>query len=78
MTTIKSKAIDFTASSMKSRNAVFVTEHCRPDASVVDVGTFEGLIKMPAILKTLTRGERALKPDVFARTNPPKNEWLFG
>ena len=61
VTTLKREATRILAELEKDRTPVLITEHGRPAAYLVDVGTFENLQSRIRILEGIARGEKAIQ-----------------
>ncbi len=60
VTTLKRHATRILAKLNEDRSPVLITEHGRPAAYLVDVGTFEGMQVRIKILEGIARGEKAI------------------
>jgi prevent-host-death family protein len=60
VTTLKRKATEIIAG-LEARHPVLITQHGRPAAYLVDVGTYENTQRRLAILEGIARGERAVE-----------------
>ena len=61
VTTLKRKATEIIADLEAKRDPVLITQHGRPAAYLVDVGTYENTQRRLAILEGIARGERAVE-----------------
>ena len=61
VTTLKRKATKILAQLGKDKTPVLITEHGKPAAYLVDVGTFENLQNRMRILEGIARGEKAIQ-----------------
>jgi prevent-host-death family protein len=61
VTTLKRNATKILAELEKDKTPVLITEHGKPAAYLVDVGTFENLQNRIRILEGIARGERAIQ-----------------
>jgi prevent-host-death family protein len=61
VTTLKRKATEIIAGLQAARHPVLITQHGRPAAYLVDVGTYENMQRRLAILEGIARGERAVE-----------------
>ena len=61
VTTLKRKATKILAELEAERDPVLITQHGRPAAYLIDVGTYEKIQRRLAILEGIARGERALE-----------------
>lgn len=61
VTTLKRKATEIIAEVEAGRDPVLITQHGRPAAYLVDVGTYEDTQRRLAILEGIARGERAIE-----------------
>jgi prevent-host-death family protein len=60
VTNLKRKATEIIAGLEAARHPVLITQHGRPAAYLVDVGTYENTQRRLAILEGIARGERAV------------------
>jgi prevent-host-death family protein len=61
VTTLKRRATEIIANLKAARDPVLITQHGRPAAYLVDVGTYEDTQRRLAILEGIARGERAVE-----------------
>jgi prevent-host-death family protein len=61
VTTLKRRATEIIADLKAARDPVLITQHGRPAAYLVDVGTYEDTQRRLAILEGIARGERAVE-----------------
>jgi prevent-host-death family protein len=61
VTTLKRKATKILAELEADKTPVLITEHGKPAAYLVDVGTFENLQNRIRILEGIARGEKAIQ-----------------
>ncbi len=61
VTTLKRKATELLTDLAKRREPILITQHGLPSAYLVDVESYEGLLKRMALLEGIARGERALE-----------------
>jgi prevent-host-death family protein len=61
VTTLKRKATRILAELEQDKTPVLITEHGKPAAYLVDVGTFENLQNRIRILEGIARGEKAIQ-----------------
>jgi prevent-host-death family protein len=61
VTTLKRKATEIIADLEAERDPVLITQHGRPAAYLVDVGTYENWQRRLRILEGIARGERAVE-----------------
>lgn len=61
VTTLKRRATKIIASLQETRDSVLITEHGRPAAYLVDVGTYEEMNRRISVLEGLALGEQAIR-----------------
>ena len=61
VTTLKRHATEILDDLRGEHEPVLITQHGRPAAYLVDVGTFESMNRRMAVLEGIARGEQALK-----------------
>jgi prevent-host-death family protein len=61
VTSLKRRATKIIADLTAARDPVLITQHGRPAAYLVDVGTYENTQRRLAILEGIARGERAVE-----------------
>jgi prevent-host-death family protein len=61
VTTLKRRATEIIADLESARDPVLITQHGRPAAYLVDVGTYEDTQRRLGILEGIARGERAVE-----------------
>lgn len=61
VTTLKRRATEILSELERDRAPVLITQHGRPAAYLVDVGTYEELNRRLALLEGIARGERAIE-----------------
>jgi prevent-host-death family protein len=61
VTTLKRRATEIIADLKAARDPVLITQHGRPAAYLIDVGTYESTQRRLAILEGIARGERAVE-----------------
>lgn len=61
VTTLKRKGTKIIADLEAKRDPVLITQHGRPAAYLIDVGTYENTQRQLAILEGIARGERAVE-----------------
>ena len=61
VTTLKRKATEILSQVERDKMPVLITQHGRPAAYLVDVGTYEELQRRLAVLEGIARGERAIE-----------------
>ena len=61
VTTLKRKATEIIAALESEREPVLITQHGRPAAYLLDVGTYENLQRRLSLLEGIARGERAVE-----------------
>jgi prevent-host-death family protein len=79
VTTLKRNATQILAELAEDRTPVLITEHGKPAAYLVDVGTFENLQNRIRILEGIARGERAIQEGRTATHSKAKTRmkrWL--
>jgi prevent-host-death family protein len=79
VTTLKRRATKIIAELESARDPVLITQHGRPAAYLVDVGTYEDTQRRLAILEGIARGERAVEEGrVVGHTEAKKRmaRWL--
>ena len=59
VTTLKRKATDLLAELERDKEAILITQHGLPSAYLVDVESYEKLLKRMGLLEGVARGERA-------------------
>jgi len=79
VTTLKRNATKILAELEEDRTPVLITEHGKPAAYLVDVGTFENLQNRIRILEGIARGERAIQEGrtaTHAKAKTRMKRWL--
>ena len=79
VTTLKRKATKILAELKGDKTPVLITEHGKPAAYLVDVGTFENLQNRIRILEGIARGEKAIQEGRVLRHTQAKRKmrrWL--
>jgi prevent-host-death family protein len=61
VTTLKRRATELLAELAKRREPILITQHGLPSAYLVDVESYEGLLKRMALLEGIARGEKAIE-----------------
>ncbi|MEQ1802214.1 MAG: type II toxin-antitoxin system Phd/YefM family antitoxin [Gammaproteobacteria bacterium] len=61
VTTLKRRATELLTELAKRREPILITQHGLPSAYLVDVESYEGLIKRMALLEGIARGEKAIE-----------------
>ena len=61
VTTLKRKATDLLAELERDKEAILITQHGLPSAYLVDVESYEKLLKRMGLLEGVARGERAVE-----------------
>lgn len=61
VTTLKRKATDLLAELERDKEAILITQHGLPSAYLVDVESYEKLLKRMSLLEGVARGERAVE-----------------
>lgn len=61
VTSLKRQATKLIAEIRESRTPILITQHGRPAAYLVDVGSYEALGQRVAILEAIARGEEAFR-----------------
>lgn len=61
VTTLKRRATELLTELEKRREPILITQHGLPSAYLVDVESYEGLIKRMALLEGIARGEKAIE-----------------
>ncbi len=61
VTTLKRKATDLLAELKRDKEAILITQHGLPSAYLVDVESYEKLLKRMSLLEGIARGERAVE-----------------
>ena len=61
VTTLKRKATDLLAELERSKEAILITQHGLPSAYLVDVESYEKLLKRMSLLEGIAQGERAVE-----------------
>ncbi len=79
VTTLKRQATKLLAELHREKEPVLITEHGKPSAYLVDVDSFENLLRRIKLLEGLARGEKAiLESRVISHDNAKKkmSRWL--
>ena len=79
VTTLKRQATKLLAELHREKEPVLITEHGKPSAYLVDVDSFENLLRRIKLLEGLARGEKAiLENRVISHDNAKKkmSRWL--
>jgi len=79
VTTLKRKATKILAELEEHKIPVLITEHGKPAAYLVDVGTFETLQNRIRILEGIARGEKAIQQGrviTHAQAKRKMRRWL--
>lgn len=79
VTTLKRQATRLLAELRNSREPVLITEHGKPAAYLVDVGSYELMQDRMELLEGIARGERAVLEDrVFSKSEAREKmkKWL--
>ena len=79
VTTLKRKTTKILAELEADRTPVLITEHGKPAAYLVDVGTFEDLQRRIRILEGVARGEKAIQEGrvlTHAQAKRKMRRWL--
>lgn len=61
VTTLKRKATDLLAELERDKETILITQHGLPSAYLVDVESYEKLLKRVSLLEGIARGERAVE-----------------
>lgn len=61
VTTLKRKATDLLAELERDKETILITQHGLPSAYLVDVESYEKLLKRMSLLEGIARGERAVE-----------------
>jgi prevent-host-death family protein len=61
VTTLKRRATEIITTLQDDHDPVLITQHGRPAAYLIDVGTFEGLQRKLSILEGIALGEQAIR-----------------
>jgi prevent-host-death family protein len=61
VTTLKRRATELLTELAKRREPILITQHGLPSAYLVDVESYEGLLKRMALLEGIARGEKAIE-----------------
>jgi prevent-host-death family protein len=61
VTTLKRQATELLAELDKHREPILITEHGRPSAYLVDVESYDMLLKRMKLLEGIARGEKAVE-----------------
>ncbi len=60
VTKLKRQATELLADVARDREPILITEHGRPSAYLVDIGSYEDLLTRMKLLEGIARGERAI------------------
>lgn len=61
VTTLKRQATELLSELERSREAILITQHGVPSAYLVDVETYETLLRRMSLLEGIARGEKAIE-----------------
>lgn len=61
VTTLKRRATELLNDLAKRREPILITQHGLPTAYLVDVDSYEGLLRRMALLEGIARGEKAIQ-----------------
>ena len=79
VTTLKRQATKLIAELHRDKEPVLITEHGKPSAYLVDVDSFENLLRRLKLLEGLARGEKAVLEDRVVTHEEAENKmsrWL--
>lgn len=79
VTTLKRKATELISELEQERAPMLITQHGKPAAYLIDVETFEGLMRRMEVLEGIARGERAVQEGRVASHTEAKKRmarWL--
>jgi len=79
VTTLKRQATRILAELHESQEPILITEHGRPSAYLIDIGSYQQMLDRMTILEGIARGERAVvEQRVFTRSAARKKmgKWL--
>ena len=61
VTTLKRRATEIIAELQEARDPILITQHGRPAAYLVDVGTYEEMNRRLSVLEGIALGEQAIR-----------------
>ncbi len=61
VTTLKRRATELLNDLARKREPILITQHGLPTAYLVDVSSYEGLLRRMALLEGIARGEKAIE-----------------
>ena len=61
VTTLKRRATEIIAQLQEARDPILITQHGRPAAYLVDVGTYEEMNRRLSVLEGIALGEQAIR-----------------
>lgn len=61
VTTLKRKATDLIADVRDTHDPIVITQHGKPAAVLVDIGTYESMAKRISVLEGIALGENAVR-----------------
>lgn len=61
VTTLKRQATELLSELERDKEAILITQHGLPSAYLVDVETYEALLKRMSLLEGIARGEKAVE-----------------
>lgn len=79
VTTLKRQATELLAELQSAREPILITQHGLPGAYLVDVESYESLLRRLGILEGIARGERAIEEgrvQSHARAKAKMARWL--
>ncbi len=79
VTTLKRRATELIAELQEARDPILITQHGRPAAYLVDVGTYEEMNRRLSVLEGIALGEQAIREGRVATQSEAKRrlrKWL--
>jgi prevent-host-death family protein len=79
VTTLKRRATEIIAELQEARDPILITQHGRPAAYLVDVGTYEEMNRRLSVLEGIALGEQAIREGRVASQSEAKRrlgKWL--
>ena len=79
VTTLKRKATELLTELQSAREPILITQHGMPSAYLVDIESYESLLRRLGVLEGIARGERAVEDGrvlTHARAKAKMARWL--
>ncbi|HMS17538.1 MAG TPA: type II toxin-antitoxin system Phd/YefM family antitoxin [Planctomycetota bacterium] len=79
VTTLKRRATEIIAELQEARDPILITQHGRPAAYLIDVGTYDEMNRRLSVLEGIALGEQAMREGRMASQAEAKkrlSKWL--